>query len=174
MNCQKDIIDFPGYTASSDGRLFRNGREIKGSVSSTGYKRTVVIVDGKRKDVFIHRMIAFAFFGECNEGYTVNHIDGNKQNNDISNLEYVSRGDNTRLAWANGLCPTGEKHGRYTSPDRTARGEKVSTSKLNTDDVLAIRNLRNAGIKLKEIAYKYGISTSQAWNIVSNSQWRHV
>lgn len=174
MNDQKIIPGLQGYTASSDGRLFRNGKEIAGSENATGYKRTVVFIDGKRKDVFIHRLVAEAFFGKSDEGYTVNHIDGNKKNNDISNLEYVSRSENVRLAWANGLCPVGERNGRHTMPERTARGEKVSTSKIKADVVLSIRKLRSDGLKLKEIAYKFGISTSQVWNIVSNSQWRHI
>lgn len=164
-----------GYEASNLGRVRRNGRIIVGSVSrSTGYRRTVVYVDGKRRDALFHRLVAAAFIGECPIEMNVNHVDGIKTNNAATNLEYVTVADNLRHAWRTGLSPRGARHGRYTKPECSARGERVNTAKLDAERVRAIRELRASGATLKEIAASAGISKSQASNIVNGRQWRHV
>ncbi len=51
----------------------------------------------------VHKLVAMAFLGDIPEGYEINHIDGNKQNNYTSNLEYVTRSENTLHAYRLGL-----------------------------------------------------------------------
>lgn len=64
-----------------------------------GYAR--VTIDGKTGS--LHRLIMETFIGKS--GLEVNHIDGNKKNNDIHNLEYVNRSQNVKHAYDNGLVP---------------------------------------------------------------------
>lgn len=52
----------------------------------------------------VHRLVATAWIGEIEKGLTVNHIDGNKKNNEVTNLEIISHKENIQHAWENGMC----------------------------------------------------------------------
>ena len=117
----KDIPEYEGlYQASSLGRI----RTVEGKVTKNRkYNRRVwksrimkgrgnnnaagmrvgLWKDGKVKDFLVARLVARTFLGEPLPGYTVNHKDGNRMNNQIDNLEWLSRGDNIRHAFDNGL-----------------------------------------------------------------------
>ena len=86
------------YLISKDGRIkstkFRNKKELTQRTNNWGYWCCRVIVKGKLHNRFTHTLLAHTFL-ELPEGYTydtitVNHIDGNKLNNNIENLEYCS------------------------------------------------------------------------------------
>lgn len=64
-----------------------------------GYQR--VNLDGRHR--YIHRLVADAFFAGEHDGIDVNHIDGNRLNNDLTNLEWCTRKENIRHAYINGL-----------------------------------------------------------------------
>ncbi len=68
-----------------------------------GYYRTILSDNGKKKYVKIHQMVATQFLGECPRNKVINHIDGNKHNNSVYNLEYITSIENTRHAWRTGL-----------------------------------------------------------------------
>lgn len=63
--------------------------------------------------VYTHQIIAKYFHGPCPEGLEINHIDGDKLNNNPGNLKYVTHLDNVRHAHETGLAPSGEKHQSY-------------------------------------------------------------
>lgn len=69
---------------------------------SRGYLKCSLRVNGKTYVRYIHRLVAESFL-DVIEGYEVNHIDGNKLNNDLSNLEWVSRSENIKHAYDKGL-----------------------------------------------------------------------
>lgn len=84
-----------------------NGRVMKGRGDNyqTG-KRVSLWKGGKRKDWLVARIVATTFLGEPPEGYTVNHKDGNRMNNAVDNLEWLSLADNIRHGFENGLYHT--------------------------------------------------------------------
>ncbi len=171
----RSVCGNPAYEISSLGRLRCGDRHIKGSVSkSTGYRRTAIAIDGKRREVSFHVMAAVAFIGPRPDDHEVNHIDHDKLNNRRENLEYLTKSDNQRYAWAMGRGPRGERHGRHTKPDQSARGERVNTAKLTDSDVRSIRAARCNGASYAQIGAQFNISTSQAFNIASGAQWKHV
>ena len=69
---------------------------LKPSINKYGYYRVSLNINGKRETYPIHRLVAEAFLENTNNLKTVNHIDKNKLNNNIENLEYMSIGDNVR------------------------------------------------------------------------------
>lgn len=105
------------YEVSSDGRVrrlrFINGihnfekiKECKQTLNTYGYMTVNLCKNGKSNTKRVHRLVANAFLGESN--LQVDHIDGNKQNNNLSNLEYVTPKENTNRAWRKGLAKNTE------------------------------------------------------------------
>lgn len=92
-------------------RLWR-GRDLSQTVASTrGYKQVSLSKEGVIKKVYVHRLVAEAFTDARDE--TVNHIDGNKLNNALDNLEWCTYSENNSHAFATGLKkPSGGKNGR--------------------------------------------------------------
>lgn len=93
-----------------------------------------------KKKLRVHRLVAETFFGKSL--LTVDHIDGNKSNNDISNLEYVTQSENSKRAWESGLCNNRKKvswNGRvFSSGKELAKELKVH----NTTIYQSVRNKR--------------------------------
>jgi len=94
---EKKIKNYKGYTVTDSGKLFsyRRGyrKEIEGAKDKDGYlKITLVDNNGKFKYFRKHRLIAQAFLGDSD--LQVNHKDGSKTNNALSNLEYVTQREN--------------------------------------------------------------------------------
>lgn len=114
-----------------------------------GYKRVSLCKDGKVKTISVHRLVALNFV-EGNQNLTVNHKDGDKLNNHFSNLEFISRSENTKHAHRIGIVPKGV--------------QKVGTenlrSKLSESEVKEIRKSDLSSRKLGNI-YKVNHSVIQ-------------
>lgn len=89
------VKDYKGYFVTKTGRLFSSRhyfKEVIGSPDKDGYLKVTLIKDGKLKYKRKHRVIAEVFIGKSK--LEINHKDGNKKNNNIENLEYVSLREN--------------------------------------------------------------------------------
>lgn len=128
----KDIPNYKGlYQVSNFGNVksIFNEKLLKPYVRKTGYVHVLLSKDGKRKCYTIHKLVMLAFVGESN-GLDVNHIDGNKQNNKLDNLEYCTRKENSKHAWKTGLC-------KYTEKTReTARNHCKTVGQNNRKPVI--------------------------------------
>src|ERR1700677_3124394 len=84
------------YEASSYGHIrnARTGKLLAGWLNEDGYRRVTLKVDGKRRNAYVHRLIAEAFIGPCPEGEQVRHWDGNPDNNKLDNLLYGTPSEN--------------------------------------------------------------------------------
>ena len=71
----------------------------------------------EHKTFLVSRLIAFTWCNGYKEGFTVNHINGDYLDNRAENLEWLSRGDNIRHGFANGLYPQAKMNGNYTYID---------------------------------------------------------
>jgi hypothetical protein len=106
----KPINGFQGYEISNWGRVKSykhdkiNGRLLSICVNRDGYSYVVLRDAEKQKNYkTIHQLVARAFILNSDNKSQVNHIDGDKQNNTISNLEWVTPQENTLHAYNNGL-----------------------------------------------------------------------
>lgn len=127
MEIWKDIPGYEGdYQASSEGRIrsvdgkttwskrHDTERRWKGRVlKQKGDRRLGLRVslwkDGKPKYMLVARLVAMAFIGMPKDGDTVNHIDGNRLNNNVENLEWLSLADNIRHGFRTGLFEKNQK-----------------------------------------------------------------
>ena len=106
----KRVIDWPDYSVSSLGRIRRDtyyattkiGYILKPIINHRGYAQINICGSGKRKTVFVHKIVAEAFLGLRKNKYGVNHKDCNKTNNRVDNLEWCTPKENIRHAFSNG------------------------------------------------------------------------
>lgn len=150
----RDIPGFPGYQASSFGRI-RSCKQGSWRVlrptphPKTEYLVVSLRVAGRYVARSVHRLIAATFLGEA-IGRDVNHKDGRKDSNRLDNLEYLSRGDNHRHAYRTGLRePVGKK--------------------LSNDQVRQIVALKGH-FPQKVIASKFGVSRATIGLIFSGKR----
>lgn len=115
----KDIKNYEGlYQVSNLGNvksLERNKSNGKGlvkidekiltqNITNWGYCKVALYKNGARKYYKVHRLVAEAFIPNPNNKEQINHIDGNKLNNNVNNLEWNTRIENMNHARINGLC----------------------------------------------------------------------
>ena len=92
----RKIEGFENYSVSDTGEIRNDltGKKLKSFVSSTGYKISHLSANGIKKTVKLHRIIAKAFIPNPNNKKCVNHINGNKQDNSLNNLEWCTHSEN--------------------------------------------------------------------------------
>lgn len=96
------------YAINMVGEVFNltNGKLMKPSLNAKGYSQVVMVDNnGNRITRKVHRLVAETFIENPYGKPTVNHIDGNKANNHISNLEWNTYSENQQHAYDTGLCP---------------------------------------------------------------------
>lgn len=96
MKTQKTITGFSKYAATADGHIIvtSTGKAVK--EYGRPYKTVMLDADdGTRKPIAVHRLVALAWHKNPDAKPEVDHIDGDKQNNAVSNLHWVTRSENT-------------------------------------------------------------------------------
>lgn len=120
----------------------------------------LTLEDGTKKTFRVHRLVLLAFRPVKNSReLEVNHIDGNKINNCLENLEWCTSSENQKHAFANGL--NGGK-----------KGEKSNFVKLKQTDIQKIFELRKQGYTQKEIAQVFNCTRSNISYILNKKTWQ--
>jgi hypothetical protein len=126
----------------------------------------VRLKNGSKRRVFsIHRLVALAFLPNPLSLPTVNHKNGIKRDNVVTNLEWSSVADNNRHALRTGL----------RRPIVAPKGEEARHHKLTEAKVREARRLHARGaMNGKELAKKYGVAPCTMYNVLNRIDWKHV
>lgn len=160
------IPNYSQYLVTKRG-IFKNIHSdhfVNSSLSKWGYS-TIVLTrdDGKRMTLRVHRVLASMFIPNPENKVSVDHIDGNKINNCLSNLRWVTPKENTANSLRLGLMVKGENH---------------PNSLLNEDSVRYIRReFRKIGKRKTNsplLAKMFGVSIYTIHGIIKGRVWNHV
>lgn len=143
------------YEITRDGKVInkQTGHTLAPQPNGKGYLRVSI---GK-KLMFIHRLVAEKYIPNPENKPQVNHKDGNKLNNCVDNLEWVTNQENRNHAVDNDLQVT---------------GEKCSWAKLTEENVKEIR--ANPGYENEYWARKFKVSRSTISDVVNYRTWKHI
>lgn len=135
----------------------RNGRVLNGCPDKEGYLQVALSKSGKPQTRKIHRLVMLVFVGEST--LPVNHKDGDKKNNTLNNLEYVTPQENTIHAISTGLF--------------IPFGWDDTTRKLAKDEVLGIKELlKTTKHTFREIGNEYHVKVSVVSHLNNGRTWK--
>lgn len=156
------------YEISDRGRVRRTksiARGKKGYVLANvdkgdGYLVVALSKNSQTKTHLVHRLVAETFLPNPENKPHVNHIDRNRGNNCVENLEWATASENVQ-------------HSHTCIPNLKA-GSRNNNSKLTEDAVTDIRKMYSEGFRQKDIAEKYGVKRNTVWDIVNRKSWTHI
>lgn len=154
-----EVSDFGRVRRAKPGSRTREGRVMALVLLPIGYYSVAPTIKGRNRSTYVHALVAEAFLGPRPKGASINHRDGDKQNNRASNLEYVTHAENMAHASREGLMAHGEKH---------------YNAKLTEDLVREIRASHAAGTSMGALARKHGVAVSAIHGVVHRRTWGHV
>jgi hypothetical protein len=173
MEVWKKIEGFENYEISNLGRL--KGLEITTKFGCSfktyperickfwkdkkGYEYFTFNINGKNKHKLIHRLVATAFIPNSNNKPQVNHIDGNKSNNNIENLEWCTVKENLKHARDNGL--------------NNSEGLNHYRCKLTKNNIIEIRENKEK-LTQKKLAEKYILNQASVSDIINFKTYKNV
>jgi hypothetical protein len=155
------------YIVSSDGRIYstknvgrgKYHKEIKQRKNADGYMDITVGPNSFRTTRKVHRLVAEAFIPNPDNLPEVDHIDDIRDNNDVSNLQWISRIDNIAKI-------------PYERNSKSKSCEGNSHARLTKDDIKVIRyKYKNDNVRISDLAKEYGVGYSTIWNIVYYKTW---
>lgn len=156
------------YQISNNGRVFSKrrlidnkivyGKELIPQLTKDGYLKVTLSKNSISKKYYVHRLVASSFIENPDNLEQVNHIDGNKINNNITNLEWCTKENNLKHASNTGLMQ---------------KGSSRPSSKLTEEQVIEIYKLKGV-LKAQDIADKYKVSKNTINCILRGSKWKYL
>ena len=151
------------YRIDKDGDVwtpYRGWHQLSKQKIAKGYLRVGMMTSEGRRFFMIHRLVLEAYNPiENSLEFQVNHIDGDKENNKLENLEWCTQSQNMR-------------HSLDTGLKIPKKGTEIRTSKLTEEDVLLICDyLKNSNFSLQEIGDKFGVSKHCIFDIKRKKSW---
>lgn len=158
----REIPGFPDYMVSSTGLIGSRKRErfliLRPIQSKDGYLYVFLYGNCGRTKMRVHRAVLLAFVGNPGTTEECRHLDGNPANNDLSNLCWGTRLENTEDKRRHGRLPCGERSG---------------THKLTRRDVQEIRRLHGT-MSLRTLGERFGVSHTCIRRAALGIKWSHL
>lgn len=165
MEIWKEIKDFEGlYSISTSGRVLNilTRKFLSANRSKNPYLKVNLTKDKQAKTFKVHRLVAETFLPNPENKPEVNHKDGDKLNNFLSNLEWNTKKENRDHATKNNLVAI-------------SRGIKNGNAKLSNYDIQQIKELhKTKQYTHLELSKKFGVSRSLITQIINNLIWTHL
>jgi hypothetical protein len=149
------------YTFTEDGTILSpKGKELTYHYCKKGYAR-VNLKDarGKKRTYLVHRLIALTHIPNPEGKPQVNHCNGDKKDNKVTNLEWVTNQENTDHAMKTGLIP---------------RGSDRPNSKLSDSQVIELRGLKEEGWNYYQLGKKFNIAYQSAHKVATRQTYTHI
>jgi len=161
-----DFFKYKGYTIFKNGDIIgKYNKKLSPKDNGKGYKTIGIHFDNKVKYEYIHRLIAIHFIPNPENKPCVNHIDGNKSNNSVDNLEWVSYSENVKHAYNNNLWNNQIKNNRVgknsskkvidISNSKIFNSAKELSKELNINYTHLLQNLRGERRSKNLSKFKY-------------------
>lgn len=165
---KKFYMEEYGYLlVGEDGDIIsKTGKHLHVYTSKDGYKYIKVTLvcrkdDFRQKAMRVHRLVALCYVENPYNYNEINHIDGNKNNNHYSNLEWCTHKQNMEHCFRLGLR-------------RNPIGSKNVKAKLKEEQVLKIRKLYANGVKTKKLMEMFNVSKGIINDITARRTWKHI
>lgn len=176
----RDVVGWPGYQVSSEGRVRsvdridalgrrRCGRVLKqypcqsaaqrARWAGKGHLAVTLCRDGRRRIVTVHTLVAEAFLGPCPKGHECRHLNGECTDNRVNNITWGTALENHLDSLEHGTHARGEAHGR---------------AKLTAEQVAFVHELARAGESQVATGRRVGVSQQQVSYILAGENWRHL
>lgn len=166
----RSVVGWNGLYSVSDRGRIRNDRTqyiLKPHRSpkngKPGYCYAFLSNNGFRLRPLIHRLVADAFLGPRPDGHQVNHKDGDKANNDVRNLEYVTASQNVRHSFV----VLGKQTNRFP-------GELSGNHRLTDARVREARQRYASGEACWRLSREFGVSNETLRRAILRTTWKHV
>lgn len=154
------------YLVREDGKIFStkkfdkdgNPKEIKQRLNLDGYY-TVTVGDYKKRHTrTVHKIVADAFIPTEDKNLEIDHIDDNRLNNNLSNLQWLTHADNvSKIPFERkSACRKGSRNGR---------------AKLNEQDAIDIRRMFNYGYTKAELSRMFNCGWTTIQHVIKNDTW---
>lgn len=173
------VPGFPDYGVMEDGtvwsrkipgsnRVSNKWHEISGMITPRGYPRVTLYRDGEKTLWFVHRLILLTFVGPLPKGQETRHLDGDPQNNALSNLCYGTRKENAEDTVRHGRSRRGPDFGK-------PKPKEHGNADLTEEEVREIIRLRaEEGERGHRLAEMFDVSEATISMILSNKIWCHI
>jgi len=173
-----ETASFYDYLVYEDGRVWSNKRHLflKPDVQKLGYLQVTLFINGVSKRYKVHRLVALCFIPNPDNLPQINHKDGNKQNNHVSNLEWCTAYHNNKHARENGLNDISKSNlKRWTEPEFKSRvSKRISEGRRASGDYSGENNpsfryrIECGGKRMtvKELQRLLGCSESNTYAII--------
>lgn len=149
-----------GYFVREDGKIInKHGKKLSPYDNGSGYLVVGLNIKRKRTSKSIHRILAECFIPNPDNLSDVDHIEGDRRNNSLSNLRWLTHGENIRHS--------------YTLCSRSAKGENNSRCKTTEGDVHEICRLLSNGLDSKDIR-DLGFNYNRVRAIKGRKNWTHI
>ncbi len=156
MMCTNLQVNWNGYTVLSSGVILNKDKTVKAvKYNKKGYAFSSFYYNGKLKTHLFHSIIANCFLGERPTGYEVDHKDNNRSNNEVSNLQYLTKSANNKKS--------------YDAGNRNVSGINNANSKYSEVQIDKLIYLYESGVKASVLPELTGIKKSSVYKIINKT-----